>query len=79
MKEWLSIVVINWLTRRAAAESSNYGDGVDGAHLGIECAMMVVVKAIHQRSAVHEQEYTIRFHCHHWDRSGEEGLSGSRR
>jgi hypothetical protein len=26
MKEWLSIVVINWLTRRAAAESSNYGD-----------------------------------------------------
>jgi hypothetical protein len=30
-----------------------YGDGVDGAHPCIECAMMVVVETIHQRSAVH--------------------------
>jgi len=36
---------------------SDYGDGVDGARLGIECAMMVVVETDHQRSAVHGEDY----------------------
>jgi len=51
----------------AGGRTQDYGDGVDGAHLGIGCATMVVVETIHQRSAVHGQAYDTRRRCHHRD------------